>query len=750
MATEHSAATSSAFITSENLIHTANGAMQAAISAFDWSVTPLGDASQWPARLNVAVDMMLHTPAAMLLIWGPAGTLLYNDAFSTVAEDRHPQILGLSVFDAWPELREFNEQIAQHVFAGHTLSFRDKELKVYRRGRLQSVWFNLDYSPLYGDGGDGGDDGAVQGIMAVVLETTNSMLLRETLRSDQQRLAKLFENAPGLVAMARGPELVFEFANASYMELVGQRELIGKTVREALPELENQGIFDLLDNVYQSAQPYIGRAVPMTLQRHADGTLEERFIDFVYEPLKDNDGNVIGIFAEGHDVTEYVMARQALERQSRLLSHQATHDRLTNLPNRQVFESRLSMVISESVSTGSTHVALYLDLDNFRVINEMSSYAVGDQMLISAADAIRSCQAPIDTVSRLGGDTFGVLVTNATVSDGVALARYLLSAIAEIRLVGETRPVRLKASIGLVPVTGDSAASSVIKTADSACETAKRCGGGRLHIHQSGDFNSQRRQADIELYSQILAGLEQNSFFLMHQMISSLGDTQTCGNHFELLIRLRDPDSGQVLSPGEFIPAAERLRLSPRLDQWVIDNAFSTLSSNPAYATKPYLCAINLSAISINQSDFADYILEKLDEYNIPPGQICLEITETAVIEHMATASEFINKVRGAGCLFALDDFGSGLSSYGYLRTLPVDFVKIDGSFVRNMHENAVDYAIVKSIHELATLMGKRTIAEFVENEQIVEQLKRLGVDFAQGYGLHRPEPFEIYKGDGG
>lgn len=741
MVTAYPAPASSAFIKPENITSAVSGEMQAAISAFDWSVTPLGDASQWPERLNVALDIILQSPTAMLLIWGPAGTLLYNDAFSKVAEDSHPGILGLLFIDAWPDFRDFNEQTQKHVFAGHSLSFREKELTIHRDGRVQSAWFNLDYSPVYSE------DGLVQGIMVIVLETTESVIIRQALRSDRERLAHMFENAPGLMAMVRGPELVFELANASYMKLVGQRELIGKTVREALPELENQGIFDLLDKVYQSGQPYIGKAVPMVLQRHADGASEERFVDFVYEPLKDSYANVTGIFVEGHDVTEHILARKLLERQSRLLSHQATHDRLTDLPNRQEFENRLNMIINESESSGSAHVALYLNLDNFRVVNEMSSYAVGDQMLIKTAESIRSCQIPIDTIARLGGDTFGILVTNATVSEGVALAEYLLSAIAEIRLVGEERPVRLNASIGLVLVSSDSVATSVVKAADSACETAKRSGGGRLHIHQSGDYNSQRRQADIELYSQILTGLEKNSFFLMHQVISALDDTPEPGSHFELLIRLRDPDSGQVLSPGEFIPAAERLRLSPRLDQWVVDNAFSTLSANPAYATKPYLCAINLSAISINQSDFADYILQKLDEYNVPPGQICFEITETAVIEHMATASNFINKVRQAGCLFALDDFGSGLSSYGYLRTLPVDFVKIDGSFVRNMHENAVDYAIVKSIHELATLMGKRTIAEFVENEQIVEQLQQLGVNFGQGYGLHKPAPFEIFKG---
>lgn len=735
-----SASSSSALIATENITSAGSGEMRAAISAFDWAATPLGEVSRWPARLSVAVDIMLHTPIATLLIWGPAGTLLYNDAYARVAEDRHPRILGLPVADAWPELRDFNAQVQKQVFAGHSLSFREKEVEIHREGKVQSAWFNLDYSPVYAD------DGLVQGIMAVVLETTSSVLIRQTLRTEQDRLAHMFENAPGLMAMVRGPELVFELANASYMELVGQRELIGKTVRDALPELENQGIFELLDTVYQSGQPYIGNAVPLVLQRHADGTCEERFVDFVYQPLKGSDGNVIGIFVEGHDVTDHIMARKLVERQSLLLSHQATHDRLTDLPNRQEFENRLDTAINESQSSGSTHVALYLDLDNFRVVNEMSSYAVGDQVLIRTAESLKSCRTPIDTLSRFGGNSFGILVTNATVAEGVALAEYLLSAIAEIRLVGEVKPVRLKASIGLVLVTSDSSVMNVVKAADSACDTAKRNGGGRIHVHQSGDYNSQRRQADIELYSKILTGLEEDCFFLMHQVISSLDDAQESGSHFELLIRLRDPDSGQVLSPGEFIPAAERLRLSPKLDQWVIHHAFSTLSNNPAYSTKPYLCAINLSAISINQSDFADYILAKLDEFNIPPGQICFEITETAVIENIATASSFIDKVRQAGCLFALDDFGSGLSSYGYLRTLPVDFVKIDGSFVRHMHENAVDYAIVKSIHELATLMGKRTVAEFVENEQIVEKLKGLGVNFAQGYGVHRPEPFEIFK----
>ncbi|KAA2234897.1 PAS domain-containing sensor histidine kinase [Salinarimonas soli] len=282
------------------------GELGALVRAHAWSRTPLGDIAGWPQSLKTTVGILLRSPVPMVLLWGPDGVMIYNDAYSGFAADRHPRLLGSKVREGWPEVAAFNDHVMRVGLAGGSLSFRDQELTLHRRGEPEPVWMNLDYSPVLDE------SGAPGGVLAIVVETTERVLAERRIAEEGRRLRDMFEQAPGIMAITRGPEHVFELANAAYLDFVGGREAIGRSIREALPELDGQGYFELLDGVYRSGRPYLGRHMPARLRRRAGEALETRYVDFVLQPLTDERGGVTGIFIEGHDVTEMRLTELAL------------------------------------------------------------------------------------------------------------------------------------------------------------------------------------------------------------------------------------------------------------------------------------------------------------------------------------------------------------------------------------------------------------------------------------------------------
>ncbi len=439
-----------------------------------------------------------------------------------------------------------------------------------------------------------------------------------------------------------------------------------------------------------------------------------------------------------------VETRRAHRMAEETIRHMAYHDALTGLTNRHEFERRLRRALYHAQEEGAQHALLYLDLDQFKIINDTCGHIAGDEMLKQVAVVLQQPIRETDTLARLGGDEFGVLLENCPQDRAEAIARALLQEIRDFRFVWQDKTFALGVSIGLVMITGDGKTlTDVLSAADMACYAAKDRGRGRVHVYSDNDADLAQRQGEMQWVARINHALEENRFELFRQCIVPLAGQDDGAVHCEFLVRMRETD-GELVLPGAFIPAAERYNLMPALDRWVIDAVFRHVAQHGppvAGANGRTLCFINLSGASLSDDTFFAYIRDKLDEYRIPRGTVCFEITETAAIANLGTAVEFIQEIREAGCLFALDDFGSGLSSFSYLRTIPADFLKIDGIFVRDMVEDPMDAAIVEAINSIGHVAGLRTIAEFVESAAIRERLRAVGVDFAQGFGISAPEP---------
>lgn len=424
------------------------------------------------------------------------------------------------------------------------------------------------------------------------------------------------------------------------------------------------------------------------------------------------------------------------------LSYQARHDALTGLFNRREFEERLNTALEEAHGRGSEHVLCYLDLDQFKVINDTCGHMAGDELLRQLSAMLRGQVGEGDLLARLGGDEFGVLLEHRSPEAALHVAEKIRESISEFHFSWNGRSFGLGVSIGLVPIDRTvGALHDVMSVADTACYAAKDQGRNRIHVYREDDEELARRHGEMQWVSGIRQALSDNRFRLYYQPIVPLGGTAQ-KKHYELLLRMQGRD-GEMILPSAFLPAAERFNLIPLVDRWVIDQTLSWLEAHPAHLEQLGSCGINLSGLSVGDEEFLNWLLRRLDEARVPAEKICLEITETAAIRNLSVATEFMHRLRALGCRFALDDFGSGLSSFAYLKNLPVDSVKIDGVFVRDMHTDAINHAVVKSINEIGHVMGKQTVAEFVESEEVRAALQRIGVDYGQGIGLAAPQAID-------
>ena len=425
---------------------------------------------------------------------------------------------------------------------------------------------------------------------------------------------------------------------------------------------------------------------------------------------------------------------------SEQLEHQAKHDALTGLINRTEFERRLRRIIN-SESAEEDHALCYLDLDQFKVINDTCGHIAGDELIQQISDLLSSIVRKRDTLARLGGDEFAILMEHCTLTQATRVAKDLLKAVESFRFVWEGKRFGLGVSIGVVPIdVGKGSVNDILSVADAACYAAKDAGRNRMHVYQADDDELSRRRGEMQWVARINNALEDNRFCLASQNIIYLGeDDPPRGKHYELLIRMLT-DNGEIIPPGAFLPAAERYNLSVKIDRWVVNTIFHWLTENPEELEALDLCSINLSGHTLGDDAFLKMLMHQFMAGKVPPGKICFEITETAAVANLRGAIQFIHELKKIGCLFSLDDFGTGLSSFNYLKNLPVDFLKIDGSFVREIHKNPIDLTMVRSINDLGKVMGKKIIAEFVENQEILSALKDIGVDYAQGYHIGTPK----------
>ena len=424
------------------------------------------------------------------------------------------------------------------------------------------------------------------------------------------------------------------------------------------------------------------------------------------------------------------------------LLRNATIDPITGLHNRTAFER----VVRETLKApGAPPRALaYLDLDHLKLVNDTASHAAGDAVIRGVAEVLESSLRPGDAVGHFGGDEFGLLLHNCLPAAAEERARQFMRAIESWRCDWEGRSLGVTASIGLVPFQGEQDFARLLSQADAACFAAKELGGNQIcRAALDGGERLDHTRA-MRWAVRVREAIDTRSFLLYGQTIASLGDSPTPGRHFELLLRLRDPATGQLLLPEQFFPAADRYRLGVRIDRGVIDLALDWLERN-ADPAEIDMCCINLSAQALVDEGFIAFLGERLGRSAFPSEKLCLEITETSALRDIPRAQRFISQMRTRGCRFALDDFGTGFCSFGYLRSLDVDYFKIDGSFVREMHDSPLSLQIVRAITDIAHVLDKRTIAEHAETPAQLATLAELGVDLAQGYAVHRPEPIERY-----
>ncbi len=454
--------------------------------------------------------------------------------------------------------------------------------------------------------------------------------------------------------------------------------------------------------------------------------------------VRDTTGKITHYVGIQDDVTyEYELAEQ--------LSYQASHDALTGLINRREFERRAERLLSTIKHDKSEHALCFMDLDQFKIVNDTCGHTAGDEMLRQISQILQSITRKRDTMARLGGDEFGILMEHCSLDKAHRVASSLQEAIHDYQFNWEGQSFRVGVSIGLVSISELTLnLTELLKQADAACYMAKDKGRNRIHVYHAEDASLVQRHGEMQWVSRIQHALDEDRFCLYAQSILPLDSSQS--KHYELLIRMVDEED-KLIPPGAFLPAAERYNLIEKLDCWVIEHAFRVLAENPTFLKKINFISINLSGQSLTQASMLDFIISRLDSSGIEGEKICFEITETAAIANLSTAMKFISTLKGLGCRFALDDFGSGLSSFGYLKNLPVDYLKIDGMFVRDIVDDPIDRAMVKSINEIGQVMGMQTIAEFVENDEIKGMLREIGVNYAQGYGIDKPMPFDELLG---
>lgn len=426
------------------------------------------------------------------------------------------------------------------------------------------------------------------------------------------------------------------------------------------------------------------------------------------------------------------------------LSWQASHDALTGLVNRREFETRLANALDGLSVRPGEHCLMFIDLDQFKVVNDTCGHAAGDQLLKQTAALLQENLRHGDLLARLGGDEFGVLLQNCDANSAIEMAEQLRLAVQELRFVWNDCAFSISASIGLVHVAQANAMEATLRTADMACYMAKEKGRNRVQVYRPSDSELVQRVGEMAWVQRIRNGLDEQRFCLFAQEIRSLARDEPDRFRIELLLRLRDED-GELVQPGSFMPAAERYGLMPLIDRWVVQNAFALLASrlNASEPVRLTSCAINLSGATFGDDEFVEFVRRQFEIYPVPPGMICFEITETSAIANLPSAKRFIQALKKLGCRFSLDDFGTGMSSFSYLKHLPVDLIKIDGSFVTEMLNSRIDRAMVEMIVHVAKVMGKRTIAEFVETDEILAGLREIGVDYAQGYAIGMPSLFE-------
>ena len=575
-------------------------------------------------------------------------------------------------------------------------------------------------------------EGRLRRLVGVEFDITERKLYEDALFKEKES-AQITLQSIGDGVITTDHHLIMEYLNPVAEDLTGWKfeEAQGRHIDDIFRGFHEETC-EPLENPLSVAmrRSRAIKSVRPTLLIKRDGN--EMYIESTASPIRDGSGAVSGGVLVFHDVSE---SREL----NRKLSYHASHDILTGLVNRREFESRLERALRSARARETSYALCHIDVDQFKIINDTCGHSAGDALLGQMGTLLKTKIRWRDTLARLGGDEFGVLLESCSLDEALVMAEQLRETIAEYKFIWEERTFRLGCSVGVVPITGDSEdVAALLSAADSACAAAKEAGRNRVYSFQENDLDLMRRRREMQWAARINNALEESRFELYRMTIQPLQKADP-GAHYELLLRMKD-ENGKIVSPDNFIAAAERYGITPAIDRWVIENALRWLVSDSDERERLALCSINLSGQSLGDDKFLPFVIDQFHRSGIDASKICFEITETAAIASFSQANRFIQALKELGCKFALDDFGTGLSSFGYLKHFPVDFLKIDGSFVKEILHDPIDREMVRSINEIGHLTGKLTIAEFAENAEIINMLRSLGVDYAQGYGIAQPQ----------
>jgi diguanylate cyclase (GGDEF)-like protein/PAS domain S-box-containing protein len=574
----------------------------------------------------------------------------------------------------------------------------------------------------------------ITGVEIIPTQTTQVLRLAADAASAPQMQAL---NALAEAVIATDKEGRITFMNPAAEQLTGSAaaSAVGKSLEEIVSLVDENDRRVLSDPVHQALTS--GAAVNLSrralLLSRSNGS--ERSIELSASPIRSSPNELAGAVIMLHDVTEL----RGLAR----LSYQATHDALTGLVNRREFERRLQEAIESGQRGDGQHVLCCLDLDRFKLVNDTSGHLAGDSMLREVAKLLRDAVRDSDTVARLGGDEFGTLLVGCPLEKARQIADDVCRAVGDYRFAWKDRIFNVGVSVGLVEISRESGTlEELLAAADSACYVAKKQGSGRVVVYSARDEALARHTGEIQWLQRLQGALKENRFHLYHQVIVQAPGV-TGGPAMEVLVRLRD-EAGHELPPVEFIRAAERYRLMGLVDRWVVQTTLAALGRGAIPVPADRSVAINISGQTLGDVQFLEFVVDCLDSTGVAPGQVCFEITESAVVANLDHARRFIGVLHGMGCQFALDDFGSGVGSFSNLKTLPLDYLKIDGSFMRNLARDPVNQTMVTAMIKLARTLNFKVIAEQVEDSAALDAARRIGVDYLQGYAIGRPQPLSL------
>ncbi|HET9863799.1 MAG TPA: EAL domain-containing protein [Steroidobacteraceae bacterium] len=524
------------------------------------------------------------------------------------------------------------------------------------------------------------------------------------------------------------------FLNPAAEKLLGvqRAQAVGRPLEEVVGLVDQNDRKLLADPVREAIG---GNGNPHNLSRRAvllgKASGEERAIELAASPLR-VDGQVSGAVVLLHDVTEL----RGLHRQ---MSYQATHDALTGLVNRREFERRLEEAAEAARRGEATHMLCYLDLDRFKIVNDSSGHLAGDAMLRDVAKLLREAVRDSDTVARLGGDEFGMLLVGCPLDKARQIAEDVCRSVAAHRFVWQDRVFNIGVSVGLIEIGREAGSvEQLLAAADSACYVAKKEGAGRVAVYSARDEALARGSGEFEWLQKLQGAIKEERFALYYQPIVAAYGNDVDGPSMEVLLRMLD-ESGQEIAPDEFVPSAERFRLMASVDRWVVQTTLQALSRNAFQLARERSVAINISGQTLGDPQFLEFVVECLDSTGVAPEQVCFEISESAVVGNLEAARRFVGVLHGMGCKFTIDDFGSGVGSFSSLKSLELDYLKLDGSFMRNLARDSVSQTMVTAMIKLARTLNFKIIAEQVEDSAALDAARKMGVDYVQGFVIARP-----------